>query len=231
MRYPRSSQTYRAQRFAKSSPMRADASFTAASAGQAVCLLTLAVAVLIAAGVAPHDRLDWLLESTLPAALLVGLGLAWRHWRLSFGAYLALLMLLAIHALGAHFTYAKVPYEQWLQALTGHTLEGTLGWQRNHYDRLVHCSYGLLMLVPLRQSLARLTPLRGLWLTAMALSLVLSTSALYELIEWLGGEYLGDDQAKAFVATQADPWDAQKDMALALLGALLASAVATFRDR
>ena len=202
-----------------------------ASRRQVAVLLTLAVAMLAAAGSAPHDRFAWLLESLLPTALLLVLAIAWPRWQLSLGTYLAILALLAIHELGAHFTYPRVPYDEGVQALTGHSLDAALGWQRNQYDRLVHFSYGLLLLAPLREALLRLTPLRGLWLTAMAVNLVLSTSAVYELIEWLGGEYLGDDQAKAFVATQADPWDAQKDMALALLGALLASALQAFRRR
>lgn len=200
-----------------------------ASPTQAATLLAIAVALLIAAGIAPLDRFGWWLESLLPIVLLLGLTLAWRYWQLSFGAYLAILGLLAIHELGAHFTYAEVPYDAWVKASTGHSLDASMGWDRNQYDRLVHFSYGLLMLIPLREALTRLSPLRGLCLTFMAVNLVLSTSALYELVEWVGGEYLGDDQAEAFVATQQDIWDAQKDMALALLGSLLTSTVLTLR--
>ncbi|MNJ06451.1 Inner membrane protein YjdF [compost metagenome] len=187
-------------------------------------MLAIAVAMLAASGIEPHSRVDWLLENALPAILLVGLVVGWRYLRLSASAYGAILALLAIHELGAHYTYAKVPYEAWAQALADRSLNNALGWDRNQYDRLVHLSYGVLFCLPLREVLQRCTPLRGMWLALLALNVVLSTSAMYELIEWVGGQYLGEDQAKAFLATQKDPWDAQKDMALAVFGACMTQA-------
>jgi len=188
---------------------------------QAAGLLASAALIVLASGVAPLDRADWWLENVLPLALLLTLAATSRYWRFSWHAYLAIVMMLAIHELGAHFTYAKVPYDAWLRALTGHSLNAWMGWQRNQFDRLVHLSYGLLFVLPIRELLQRQALLRGVWLALCTVSLVLATSALYELLEWIGGQYLGDDQAQAFLATQQDPWDAQKDMALALLGALV----------
>ncbi len=173
----------------------------------------------LASGLAPLDRADWLVENVLPAALLLTLAVSGRRWRFSPSAYLAIVMLLAIHELGAHFTYAKVPYDAWLNALIGHSLNTAMGWQRNQFDRLVHLSYGLLFVWPIRELLQRQARLNGAWLAVCAVAMVLATSALYELFEWVGGQYLGDDRAQAFLATQKDPWDAQKDMALALVGA------------
>jgi len=209
--------------------MRPNAPPAPATLNQAATLLAVAIVAMVAAGIEPHDRAGWLLESIVPAALLLGLGVAWHWCRLSPVAYVAILVLIGIHELGAHFTYAEVPYDDWVKRLTGHSLDTALGWQRNQYDRLVHFSYGLLIILPIREALYRLTPLRGAWLAFVALTLVLATSSLYELIEWLGGEYLGNDQARAFLATQKDPWDAQKDMALALLGALIAVALSAAR--
>ncbi|WP_371106087.1 DUF2238 domain-containing protein [Pseudomonas sp. p21] len=108
-----------------------------------------------------------------------------------------------------------------VQADTDNSLNAWMGWQRNQFDRLVHLSYGLLFVLPIRELLQRQAMLRGAWLALCSVSFVLATSALYELLEWMGGQYLGDDLAQAFLATQQDPWDAQKDMALALLGALV----------
>lgn len=187
---------------------------------QAAGLLASASLIVLASGVAPLDRADWWLENVLPLALLLTLAATSRYWRFSWHAYLAIVMMLAIHELGAHFTYAKVPYDAWLRALTDHSLNAWMGWHRNQFDRLVHLSYGLLFVLPIRELLQRQALLRGVWLALCTVSLVLATSALYELLEWIGGQYLGDDQAQAFLATQQDPWDAQKDMALALLGAL-----------
>jgi putative membrane protein len=118
-----------------------------------------------------------------------------------------------------------VPYDQWCSALTGISLDKALGWQRNHFDRLVHLSYGLLMAYPIREVLLRLTPLRGFWLVFMALNIILSTSAIYEIVEWIGGAFLGDDTSRAFVGAQNDPWDSQKDMALAVAGAFVSECV------
>ncbi|HEF4760178.1 TPA: DUF2238 domain-containing protein [Pseudomonas putida] len=188
-------------------------------------MLAAAIAIVIASGIAPHDPVDWWLENLVPITVILALTAGLRSRRLSWQAYLAVLLLLGIHELGAHFTYAKVPYETWMRDLTDHSLNAAFGWKRNQYDRLVHFSYGLLVVIPLREMLCRQTSLRGGWLALLALSLVLATSALYELIEWIGGEYLGDDQAEAFVATQKDIWDAQKDMALAFLGAIICLAL------
>lgn len=195
---------------------------------QAAGLLTSAMLLMLASGVAPLDRADWWLENVLPLALLLTLAATSRYWRFSRHAYLAIVMMLAIHEIGAHFTYAKVPYDAWLRALTDHSLNAWMGWQRNQFDRLVHLSYGLFFVLPIRELLQRQARLRGGWLALCTVSFVLATSALYELLEWIGGQYLGDDQAQAFVATQQDPWDAQKDMALALLGALVTLLIQRF---
>ncbi|WP_092296527.1 DUF2238 domain-containing protein [Pseudomonas sp. NFIX28] len=196
-----------------------------ASPAQVAMALALGAALVIASGIAPHNRVDWLLENALPVALLLGLLAGWRSLRLSPLAYGSIVLLLAIHELGAHYTYAKVPYDEWVRQLTDRSLNDILGWQRNQYDRLVHLSYGLLFYLPTRELLARHTPLRGPWLAGLVVSLILATSALYELIEWIGGQYLGDDQAKAFLATQRDTWDAQKDMALGMAGACVSELI------
>ncbi|MEX5360698.1 DUF2238 domain-containing protein [Pseudomonas guariconensis] len=206
-----------------------------ATPAQALALLLLALAMIVVSGVAPAHRADWLMENIVPLALLLALVSGWRWLRLSPSAYVAIVLLFAIHELGAHYTYAQVPYDRWAKAVSGHSLDAALGWQRNQYDRLVHLSYGLLFYRPLRETLWRLTVLRGAWLVVLTLTVVLATSALYELIEWVGGQYVGKDTAQAFVATQRDPWDAQKDMALALLGALTSSVLGglwrAWRDR
>jgi len=177
------------------------------------------VLLAIALGISPRSRVDWLLENVLAVALVLALVLAYRRFRLSSLSLVMIFAFLCIHEVGSHYTYSRVPYDQWSTLLTGVSVNKVLGLERNHYDRLVHLSYGLLMVWPMREVLLRLTPLRGAWLVLMTLNVVLATSALYELIEWVGGAYLGDDTGQAFVGAQNDPWDSQKDMALALVGA------------
>ncbi|MCV4187559.1 DUF2238 domain-containing protein [Pseudomonas aeruginosa] len=179
-------------------------------------------------GLAPHDRGDWLLENLLVAALGLGLFAVRRWFRPSPAASRRLFLFLLVHEIGAHYTYSRVPYDQAWTWLSGFSLDAALGWRRNQFDRLAHGLYGFLLVLPWRELLERLGLRRSL-AGFLAIDLVLSTSALYELIEWLGGEYLGGARSAAFVGAQDDAWDAQKDMALALGGALLASILALRR--
>ncbi|KQZ91531.1 DUF2238 domain-containing protein [Pseudomonas sp. Root562] len=192
-------------------------------------LVTLLVIVAVS-GFAPRSRIDWALENLL-VLLLVGTLLAvYRRFRLSATSITLVFVFLCIHELGSHYTYSMVPYDRWCSALTGFSFDKTFGWHRNHFDRLVHLSYGLLMVFPNREVLARLTPLRGFWLFFVTVNIMLSTSAVYELVEWVGGAYLCDDTAKAFVGAQNDPWDSQKDMALAILGAFISLSLVSLRS-
>lgn len=180
-------------------------------------LLALAWLWTLALGMGPVNRGDWLLENLLAAVALAVL--SWRPaWlRLSRGNWWLLLAFLALHEVGAHITYSRVPYDSLWRNLAGEGLNAALGLRRNHFDRAVHLAYGLLVL-PLEQGLRFNLRLPRRFAMAFALSLIMATSALYELIEWVGGEFLGGDQSAAFLGMQDDPWDAQKDMALAGLG-------------
>ena len=130
-----------------------------------------------------------------------------------------------LHAVGAHYTYSLVPYDAWAEELTGRTLSSRLGWERNHYDRLVHFSYGLLLAYPAREVFLRVADVRGFWGYYLPLDVVMATSMLYELIEWGAAMAFGGELGVAYLGTQGDPWDAQKDMALATAGAVVAMLV------
>lgn len=174
----------------------------------------------------PTDRSAWLLENAL---VLMLFGLLWcirRQFRFSNASLLLILLFLSLHTLGSHYTYSEVPYDQWWQALTGHTLNSVFGWERNHYDRLVHFAYGLLLAYPIREFFLRIVEVRGFWAYFLPLDFTLSTSALYELIEWGAAEIFGGDLGMHYLGTQGDIWDAHKDMGLAALGALLAMLIA-----
>ncbi|KDD69032.1 membrane protein [Pseudomonas mandelii PD30] len=188
-------------------------------------LLMLFVLIVVVSGYSPRSRVDWALENQLVLFLVGTLVAVSGRFRLSAVSISLVFVFLCIHELGSHYTYAKVPYDQWCSALTGVSLDKALGLHRNHFDRLVHLSYGVLMAYPIREVLVRLTPLRGFWLVFMALNIILSTSAIYELVEWIGGAYLGDDTSRAFIGAQNDPWDSQKDMAMAVAGAFVSECV------
>jgi putative membrane protein len=168
----------------------------------------------------PWYRDDWLVENLLTVAF-VGLLIATRdRFRLSKLSYTLIAIFLALHTLGSHYTYAKVPYEAW-SARLGFSLDALFGFDRNQYDRLVHFLFGLLLVYPAREVFVRVVAVRGFWSYWLPVDVVMSFSMLYELVEWAVAEVLGGDLGAAYLGTQGDIWDAQKDMSLASLGALL----------
>jgi putative membrane protein len=97
--------------------------------------------------------------------------------------------------------------------------------QRNHFDRLVHFSYGFLLSYPIREVFLRVANVRGFWGYFLPLDVTMSTSMIYELIEWAAAVGIGGDLGAAYLGTQGDVWDAHKDMAMASLGALIAMTI------
>jgi putative membrane protein len=140
-------------------------------------------------------------------------------------------LFLALHSIGGRYTYTNVPYDSWVHALSGRTLSETLGWSRNHYDRLVHFAYGALAVLPVTHALRRHAGLPPRTALYIAVESVLAVSALYEILEWLLTLTMEGSTATAYNGQQGDVWDAQKDMALAALGALIAAAVLATRKR
>lgn len=197
-------------------------------------LLTLVGVFLLiwgALAINPLNRHDWVLENLLVLGLAAALLLGHKHYVPSRSAGTLIFLYLCIHQLGAHYTYANVPYDDWWQALTGESLNEQMGWDRNQFDRLAHFSYGLLLAFPIREVLIRLGLRPGIWSLVLPVDIVLSTSAVYELIEWLGAEMLDGGLGRTFLATQNDRWDPQKDMALATVGAIIAMLVTAFAVR
>lgn len=186
-------------------------------------LLLGAYALLwVVLAIAPVDRKDWALENALVVAFGLGLWASHRAFVFSRVSYTLIFAFLCLHAVGAHYTYALVPYDDAWRALTGETFNSMFGWERNHFDRLVHYCYGLLLAYPIREIFLRVADVRGFWGYFLPLEFTLSTSALFELFEWAAAEFFGGDLGVAYLGTQGDVWDAHKDMALAGLGALTA---------
>lgn len=191
-------------------------------------LVTLAgvfAVIWVALAINPHDRSAWALENALVLGLGAVLFATRRAFVFSRVSYTLIFLFLCLHTVGAHYTYSLVPYDDWWRALTGRTLNSVLGWERNNFDRVVHFSYGLLLAYPIREIFLRVAEVRGFWAYFLPMDVTLSTSALYELIEWGAAEFFGGDLGAAYLGTQGDIWDAQKDMALAALGAVIAMAI------
>lgn len=191
-------------------------------------LTTLAIlfgVLWVALAIAPLHRADWLLENVLLLLGVAGLVATARIFPLSRISYTALFVFFCLHTIGAHYTYSEVPYDQAVESLFGFSLDEVFGWERNNFDRVVHFGYGLLLAYPIREVFLRIASVRGFWGYFLPLDLTMSTSMLYELIEWGAAIGFGGELGTAYLGSQGDVWDAQKDMALASLGALITMTV------
>lgn len=182
-------------------------------------LSAILLVLTIALGINPHHRQDWLLENALVVVLAIFLGATYKTFPLSRISYTTIFLFLCLHEVGAHYTYSEVPYNEWSKAIFGISINEVFGFERNHFDRLVHFSYGLLLAYPIREVFIRIANVRGFWGYFLPLDLTMSTSMIYELIEWLAAEVFGGELGTAYLGAQGDVWDAHKDMLLASIGA------------
>lgn len=177
----------------------------------------------IALAIHPVDRGDWFLENLLVFVTAIVLGLTYRRFRFSNTSYVLLLIFLAIHTVGAHYTYAKVPAGFWFQ-----------DWfhlKRNHYDRVIHFSFGLLLVYPVRELLLRSARAHPLWATWLSVVALAALSSFFEIVEAVVAQVVRPDLGAAYLGTQGDMWDAQKDMAAALIGAILTALALSLGQR
>lgn len=179
----------------------------------------------IVLGISPHDRADWMLENAL--VMVFALIMVWSYWKfpLSRISYSLIFVFMSLHEIGAHYTYANVPYDSFLSSWFGFSLNEYMGWERNHFDRLVHFLYGLLLAYPIRELFCRVANVSGFWGYFFPMDLTMSTSMMFEMFEWGAAELFGGDLGMAYLGTQGDVWDAHKDMALASIGAFVAMSI------
>ena len=172
----------------------------------------------------PFELGTWAMEV---APVVIALPVLWATQR-RFPLTPLLYALIFAHAcvlmLGGHYSYARVPLGEWMREL--------FAFERNHYDRIGHFMQGAVPAMVARELLLRRTALqRGGWLFTLVTAVALAISAIYELIEWGAAVALGSG-ADEFLGTQGDPWDTQKDMAMAWIGAMLAQwLLARWHDR
>ena len=171
---------------------------------------------------------EWLLENVLPFLFVGLLIVTHRRFPLSNISYSLIFVFMCLHTVGAHYTYSLVPYHRWSQDLLGLGINDLAGFQRNHYDRLVHFSFGLLLAYPIREVFVRIAGVRGFWGYYLPLDLTMSFSMLYELIEWWVALVFAGEIGQAYLGTQGDVWDAHKDMALATTGAVISMSIVSF---
>jgi len=180
-------------------------------------LLLWLIGLWIVTAIEPFDRRDWLLENLLVfiyGALLV---VSYRRFTFSNLSYGLFGLFLSLHLVGAHYTYSETPFGFWLQDL--------MDLSRNHYDRIVHFAFGLLLAYPLRELLTRAAGVKREWSYLLTTVTVLGFSGFYEALEGIVAVIVSPELGAAYLGTQGDEWDAQKDTALAFAGCIVAMAV------
>jgi putative membrane protein len=179
-----------------------------------IVLISVYGTLWIGLAFAPRDRAAWVLENLLVVFFVGALVFTFRRFTFSNRSYFLITLFLSLHAVGAHYTYAQTPFGEWLKE--------AFDLSRNHFDRIIHFSFGLLMAYPAREVLLRLGKvdrLAALWLTVAT---VLAASTLFEIVEAMAAETVSPGEGPQWLGGQGDVWDAQSDMVLALIGAAVA---------
>jgi putative membrane protein len=167
-----------------------------------------------AMGLTPLDTQNWMLSSILPLTFVGALILGRRAVPLSVVSYALISGFLMLHTVGAHYTYAQVPLGRWL--------ESVLALERNHFDRVVHFAFGLLLTYPLLEVVGRLTAARRMVSFFLVFMTQLGLAGAWEIIESWVAQSIRPDLGTAFLGAQGDPWDAQRDMLAATCGTVVA---------
>ncbi len=182
-----------------------------------LCLYMLITAI------EPHYLRDWLLENLLVFIYGALLFTTYKRFAFSNLSYGLFTLFLTLHMTGAHYTYAETPIGFWIQ--------DWLELERNHYDRIVHFSYGLLCAYPFYEVLRRCAGTSPGWSAFITVNMVLAFSAFFEIAEAMTAEIVSPELGDAYLGLQGDIWDAQKDMGLAMLGAIIAMLTTLARHR
>ena len=176
-------------------------------------------ALIVWSGISPHDRAVWYAEIVPVAAVWLVLTATARRFRFSNTTYFLMSLWLAMHSVGAHYTFAEVPFD-WANRL----LAPLLGEGRNHFDRVGHYIIGFYAF-PMAEWLTR-RRLACLGVAVFfALFFIMAVAAAYEIIEWQYAVIDGGSAGIEFLGSQGDVWDAQKDMLADTLGALTSLAL------
>lgn len=175
--------------------------------------LTWYAGLFLALAIAPLDMRIWWGQNILPLVFVGALVLTYRAFPLSNASYILIAGWLTLHTIAVHYTYPKVPFGFWLDAW--------FDFHRNHFDRIVHFSFGFFMTLPLVEIFRRRCHVRGWLLPYLVVMTVLGFSAFWEIVEAWIGQIAHPDIEKAMVGHQGDVWDPQRDMAAAFYGSLL----------
>jgi len=167
--------------------------------------------VLMAINAKYYD--DWKAENYLTVPFLIIIYITHRWFKLSKLSYSMIFVFMILHVAGSHYTYSAVPLGEWMKNI--------FNLERNHYDRIVHFAFGLLLAYPIREVHERIANIKGFWGFWIPIELVLALSCIFELLEWGAVMTLGGDVGVEYLGMQGDVWDAQKDMLMAGIGSII----------
>jgi putative membrane protein len=189
--------------------------------------LTLAIVI---ASIQPLELFSYVLHQVGTAFMLLVLLICFKKIGLTYFSFALYLLFLLIHIIGAHYLYSYVPYNEWIKQLFNFDLNQAMGWTRNMYDRLVHIAFGLL-LYPFFYRLLQvwLPTLKPRVLFLLVIQFVITTSLVYEWIEWWIAIGLSPEEAENYNGQQGDIWDAHKDILLATIGAIITGMICLFK--
>lgn len=179
--------------------------------------LTVFASIWVNTLIGTNDLNNWFLENTLTVLFMLFLIFSFRKYQFSDLSYLLICVYLCLHVYGAKYTYAENPFGYWLKDY--------FHFGRNHYDRIVHFCFGFLLAYPMRELFLKWLkyPKTVAWI--LPIEITLSVSGLYELIEWAVADVFFKAQGDAYLGTQGDIWDAQKDIFMAFMGAILSTTI------
>lgn len=186
-------------------------------------LVAWLVFLWIVTAINPLYPRDWLIENLLVFIYSVLLVVTYPRFKFSNFSYALFSVFLSLHLIGAHYTYAEAPPGFWMQTI--------FDFERNHYDRVVHFSFGLLIAHPFYEVLTRLAQVKRQWCYFISVMMITAFSAFYEVIEAVVAMIVSPELGSAYLGTQGDEWDAQKDSILASSGAFVAMLLSWFYSR
>ena len=176
-------------------------------------LLALYLILFVVCAIEPYDRATWWAENIPIVGVVALLVLLYPRYKASNTAYVLMSVLVYMHTIGGYYTFERVPFG-WVT--------DTFGLERNHYDRVAHFSVGFYGYA-IAELLWKLKLVRSIWvLVLFPVFAILTIASLYEILEWQYAAIEGGESGAAFLGSQGDIWDAQKDMLADGLGAISA---------
>lgn len=188
-----------------------------------IILLSFIIIFWVITAINPLNRYDWLMENILFIIFFLGLLFTYKKFKFSDISYFLITLFFTLHLTGAHYTYSEVPL--------GYFLRDAFDLSRNHFDRIVHFAFGLLLTYPTYELLERKSQIKKGLIAYLVLNIITAWSAFFEIIEWLFVLKVSPELREAYLGMQGDIWDAQKDIGLAMLGAIITLTIIFFRKK